>query len=138
MIQTTTLATSKKLWELGVRVDSYFAHFDIRCNDEGYQIQPLCSETFTNDTKSEDYHAYTLCELWDVFPATIKEGGKEYVKTLQHTFGGTSNGVFYRVTGGASCMTYSVNHSENIAEAAGLMLIWLIENGYLKAEDVND
>ena len=116
---TTSLELSKRLYELGVRKESYFI-WRRETEAEGWG---LLQSTYMPPGRA--YHAYQADELWKVLPETDKHKNSLYA----HKYGK-----------GGTVATYYPPHTgvgPNLAEALGLLLEWMIEKELITVEEVN-
>ena len=122
-----SLDLAKKLHELGVKAESEYVWFDVKFPTKPNEIL-LCRNDkieCTNDFVSfESWHAYDTAELWEFMPRDIMLGKfiAEYFcwKAYKH-----------------SCYAVNMEITDYyLAELLGKMLVWLIENGYVKGEEL--
>lgn len=142
-MKTTSIELARTLSKLGVRKVSYMKHL------EGEILRELLPEfTAPPEPNMRIIAAYTLDEILEMLPANIdektlcgKEGTVQYVLTLTK-----SNSYYfsYDCLGGCeycdpfegerACITFA--NKDNPAEAAGELLVWCIENGHVKPEEL--
>jgi hypothetical protein len=77
------------------------------------------------------FPAYTFTELWGVLPRYIG-AKKRYRPELELNKRGSNTVISYP---DSHAETYDVFEHEFPAECAGLMLEWLIDNGYVEVKD---
>lgn len=121
-MKTTEYKLSKKLKELGVEQEGVF-YWDKGC----YNI------TTCPDYYSEWWSAFTLDQILDRLPATLKSEDKEYHLIIEkdpYNKEETEYAVSYEGTKPYQQLAWA-DH-ENPAEAAGLLLAECIEKGYIK------
>jgi len=115
---------SKRLHELGVVVESASDW-----TKYGGDWQVLPSKDFV---KMEKFPAPTFIELWAMLPETILMNKMTYDLCLAKNCAKTMAGYFCPMPG---CEDNVKEYShESPTEAAGMLLIWLAENGHLKGE----
>jgi hypothetical protein len=142
-MKTTSLATAKALYDRGVRVESDNYHvLEGNCKwavrDKGnfkkLSNNRIETDRFTIMNYSYDctfgkaaFYAYTLCELLDIIKEnySVDECGIAFNKQLPND-----------IIGHDICI-YDLEENKNITEAAGLMLLWLIDNNYIDIESLN-
>lgn len=134
-----SIELAEKLHELGVRVESEWWWSNEYCGPScRIGKHRLCQGGEYGEQMTEEgecYPAYDTAELGEMLPKNIP------ISNLPYRW-------YYFVTGNGSpwfCSyqsTYDINdelwgtHDTKEAEARGKMLVWLIENGYFKAEDL--
>lgn len=129
-MQTIESETAKRLDELGLKRESYFCSFIVPAYNSHALLS--CAEyegSVYNKEDCERYPAYTLDEVLAMLPKGIR----------YHCLVDVYNTGDFKV----SCVIDNYNickevQSKNPAEAAGQLLIWCIENGYVKTEELND
>jgi len=128
------LETAKKLKELGLKNKS-FSFWRLRNGGEekGYKItHDTINADYLKNNKDILYMAYTLDEILAMLPTNVRlyhlDDSRKY---RDYEF------CLYALNGGGvTSLKSTVN--KNPAEAAGQLLIWCIENGYVKVEDSNN
>ena len=120
-MKTLSLELSKRLHELGVVMES-----EHDWTKYGGDWQVLPSKGFV---KMEKFPAPTFTELWGMMPEII-EGPPDIYLELHKLMGGSCD-IGYHDEGWAVKV---FPHHESPAEAAGMLLIWLAENGHVKGE----
>jgi len=124
----TSLELSRKLHELGVNKPSiYYWHEGNDINDEGHEVYRLELLNYQH-SYLESYAAYLSSELLPILPKKIANNDCHerylYIDTsLDYTL------YYFEDVDNQS--------DENFANAIAKMLIYLIENGYVKVEDLN-
>ena len=125
-----SLGLSKRLHELGVKVESKYAWWIHMTNEPQLILnQPLLDKQYPND---DFIPAHTFCELWKVMPDRIDD----YALMI-------SKSVFNK-----TCASYKkvsiLERSEALIgstlcesplEALGQLAIWLAENGHMEADN---
>jgi hypothetical protein len=160
-MQTTSLATSKALYDRGVRVESFNCHILENRLLDNTKYYTLSQESFCYLTNQPDviyvddydfilgeeaFPAYTLDELLGILPPNIefkennadKENldlndpdGKYYLRLARSE-------LWYRYKYDCDIQIGNQMNIENVTEAAGLMLLWLIDNGYVDVNKLNE
>lgn len=119
--QVCSLELSKRLDELGVKVPSLFYHCRYGSEFSIYSWGNVSAGMF-----EEVYHAYSVAELGEMllkFPGIYQYFGENKFQLHQN----------YREL---ECDIIASQDS-NEANARAKMLIWLIEDGYVKVEELN-
>jgi hypothetical protein len=144
-MQTTSLATSKALYDRGVRAESYFVY----SIDSTGQIAYLSRGTnqYAREVAAgyKIYPRYTLCELLRILPQTIESNDKKYNFVLTHCLVQYEESVMTRdkplkdldVLKVIEFLMEIEEPYDNPTEAAGLMLLSLIDNGHVNINEVN-
>jgi hypothetical protein len=118
--QVCSLENGKKLAELGVTMDSYFVW--IETVDYNYKAEGFFKVLKRGSAGIYQLHApaYTVAELGEMLPdgdITTRRGTKRFhceTMTFNH---------------------YTIEYTE--ADARAQMLIWLLENGFITAQEIN-
>lgn len=122
----TTLEQSKKLLELGLdpkTADMYYAHF-IRMGSDTYdETEPLIGEF----DYPYEFPCWSLGVLIDLMPHEIKEDGDTYRLLITHKLA-----QYPRLT--TLWPSLYNSHADSTFEAAYNMMVWLLENKYIKTE----
>lgn len=129
--QVCSLELSKRLKELGVKQESYFHwYISYRSNYafilESKEVNCIVD---SNDTYSV-YKAFTIAELGEMLPPYIEKDGKTYwchfnIKHIQY------------MTRDSNCDDLGpVMRADNEADVRAMMLIYLLENGLIKADSL--
>ena len=144
-MKTIELETAKKLKELGLKNKS-FSFWRLRNGGEekGYKItHDTINANYLKNNKDILYMAYTLDEILEMLPAEIITCRNEYELILGKDVCDNEPAVSYtrfEADDDYSCMWKHLAGfgNKNPAEAAGQLLIWCIENGHVKIEDINN
>lgn len=144
-MQTISLKTAIELYKKGLRAESAF-YWIIRDDGKAVLYYYDSYKGSESDKKAISHRlgdwifpAYTLDELWGVMPDHI------HYKNIDNGY--TTRNFFdiIKTTKGLLRMGYFSPHSgeligkqehDNPTEAAGLMAIWLIDNGYMEVGGV--
>jgi hypothetical protein len=143
--QCTSLEISKKLKELGVRQESLFYwRYDPKTGDATYGPTDNLIYQRKKNGKAEsmgptslDVSAFTVSELGDMLPVTIKMNGETHWYECNKTRYKHRCGYIYDHEGtqGWGELSESSGHSVGVAEteadARAKMLIYLIENNLI-------
>jgi hypothetical protein len=110
--QVCSLENSKKLDELGVKVESYFTWLSDPIRGDRVQMRGLMADSVSP--------AYTVAELGEMLPDEIA--------------GYRENNLWV-----SECpdSDFLYKESKTEADARALMLIWLIENKHVDAKELN-
>lgn len=141
-MQTIEEKTSKKLKKLSLKRESYFWWRNLESDEKpilvidtdfNSRIITMHKYGYSQELKLEyinqHYPAYTLDEILAMLPAQLQTGQASLLT------------VYKRKTDGFYSMNYPAIIKfahKNPAEAAAQLLIWCIEQGYVKVEEVND
>lgn len=137
--QVCSLELARKLKELGVRQESYFyynEHNFLINRDDVYEYYDCCAE----DMKGY-ISAFTVVELGEMLPKSIycETSQKEYFLKIEKddmSEEGQIEGWLVRYSGFFNKETLVHCLRENFNCALAEILIYLIENGYVKAEEL--
>lgn len=136
--QLISVKFSKKLKNLGVNKDSYFHHCnfylddfsiftpkktksDMDGPDDFYLLSSLQSQ-------ERSFYAYSVPELGAMLPVEVEDEGINYELRFFNI-----NGIGYW---NHHCGKLKICHSNSEANARAELIIYLIENGLVKAEDL--
>jgi hypothetical protein len=136
--QLVSLKLAKKLEELGVKQNSYFK-YELR------NEKPLYYEIYHSKPTScahEYYSAFTVAELIDMLPTRFYYETSEGLESCEY--------VYLRIV--KYPHEYQINYydhddewfnwyeinDKSLPDSCAKMLIYLIENGLVKVEDIND
>jgi hypothetical protein len=137
-MQVTSLKLSKKLTELGVEVGTYlrWCYSDVYNDSYIISVGEYSKKPFRHESICA---AFTLDEILEPLPNIILDG-KESPKTPYELYmrkwqeiEGCGFGFSYVYF--QSCFKSEIFigfHDKNPAEAAGRLLVWCIENGYVE------
>jgi hypothetical protein len=141
-MQVTSLELSKKLEELGITKHSTFKYgvfFEDNIILSANIIEKKLYSNLEAYSLKEVYPAYSLDEILELLPNIIFDG-KESPKTPYELYmrkwqeiEGCGFGFSYVYF--QSCFKSEIFigfHDKNPAEAAGQLLVWCIENGYVE------
>jgi hypothetical protein len=143
-MQTTSFELSKKLDKFKIHHKSYFWWcFGIsNCPKTAYIATE--NEIMNADglTCKPKYKAYTLDEILEMLPDCIMKEPKEYrLFMISYIQKSTSKKIYRFVYNIIDDILRTANHFDhkNPAEAAGQLLLWCVENGYVEvgAETTN-
>ena len=127
-MKTTSRELSEKLVALGVEIESYFVHKMVPLG--GTYLVPV--KELNIHERKVSYPAPTACELMEVLPFKMKSHGHTYLlaiyKEPKNWYLGYECGDIYE----------GETYADNPADALALMLIWLIEEGHLTVEEINE
>jgi len=100
-------------------------------------MKTISAEIYSELTKLglKNVKAFTLDEMLELLPFTIGMCGLVVEKTITSEY---VCGYFNALTVFASLSFIHKIKSKNPAEAAGKLLVWCIENGHVKVEDLNN
>lgn len=134
--QTCSKESGARLVELGVTVESFFAHSWIRTRVKtkdgfGWGTSPVIR--FGKGARTDDRYAapaYTVAEL-----GKIMKGIPEYLvgNALQSGILANLNHIDYG-SWFAGCLFEMLTNPDLICE----VIIWLLENGHITAEEINN
>lgn len=125
--QVCSLELSKRLHELGVKSDSIFVHII----EEGGNHRIICLLQEFKHLQIryvETYNAYTAGELGLILP----DG--HYSMKHEHEFTVWDDAI----ASDAALRLVRATQSKSEADCRAKALIWLIENGYVKVEHINN
>ncbi|VVC75964.1 hypothetical protein AQUSIP_12650 [Aquicella siphonis] len=132
--QVISLDLARKLHDLGVRSESLFRWHD-PLNDNDWEPTALKKAYIEkHDYNPENYPAYTVAELGEMLPVCIQDYyWLEIHKIARNKYDGFIikyvNDSFYSIF---------ITANKKEADARCLTLVYLIENNYVKVEDLND
>ena len=143
--QVCTFDQAKKLDKYLPRpYDSLFRYYEINSNGVGHLGSKLHDifpddqvEKFDNGSVSA-YAAYTVAELGVLLPSSIIVSSVKYyqkTKKIDHRFQCFYHKAFHDSFGPNGFVPHRDWYQAE-AEARAAALIWLIENGYVKVEDL--
>lgn len=145
--QFCSINLSKKFKELGIKKNYHFYWFE-RFPVDYLLIQGEIPNPAEENTNAM-YPAYTVAELFDMLPTFIDTGKiyepfnyyfihlkKSTVANIQYIITYICNA--YEPTDFSERRLFKNFHNENLAEALAKTLIYLIENNYVKVEDINN
>ena len=127
-MQTTSSELSKKLKELGLKKEG----FGFYKNDE--TILRFFNRDYSLSNKITE--AYTLDEVLAMLPSILTNHEHKFV-LLSFNKGSEKYVWFYSGSEGYTDDLIEFIH-KNPAEAAGQLLVWCIEQGYVKVEEINN
>jgi len=133
MNEHLSLELSKRLQELGVVVEVGHV-WEVRALGTLEEKKKVVLSMFKDYNLGREYFpAPTFIELWAVMPWVINYGTTTYVKTLSEDSRGVTT-ASYEYTDWEESEFVPVKESphESPVEAAGLLLIWLAENGHVE------
>ena len=134
-MKTTSLELSKQLQKLGVKQESYF-YWDMDKEQQALVTAKEMNISYTDTLiKNEIFSAYTLDEILNMLPDKIKDNYVYYFLKSDKTEE-VRYGIYYARAAIEDGVMVEFLH-ENPAEAAGQLLVWCIENGYVKPEELN-
>ena len=134
--------------EYGFNPNGKMSTMDFSIGDKS-QIEHL--KILPTITKLKYYRAYDTAELGEMLPPTIGDktwlqytsstGGNNLFKTLSYTKWEEDKGVGHMLPKHIHSIRFNKYYGDEEyrmteAEARGLMLVWLIENKHIKAEDI--
>jgi len=131
-MKTTSYELSKELKELEVKQRSFSCWTDylsFRTDPSPYLVVSsdyICNEDF--------YAAFTLDEILDMLPNIIYMDNLDIFLDFQKC-GAEPPYAYYAAYNGLVKTCYDEFEHQNPAEAAGQLLVWCIENGYVKPEE---
>ena len=134
---TLSLELSRRLHELGVKVESGNVWVLIE-EPEGWELWSRWTLEH-NPYHREDKHipAPTFTELWAVMPIFIEHDGDSLVlhmSKLDGTDGSIESATTVYYMDWEIIIHETVHAHELPIEAAGMLLIWLAENGHLEVK----
>lgn len=120
--QVCSLELAKRLKELGIKQESYFYWENI----------PNCGYVISYDPSfwEDMYSAFSVAELGEMLPSKIQDYNLTIVKC------GYLYDLMYSTRYDDIQLSYRDIEDINLANAMAKMLIHLLENGYVKAEDL--
>ena len=122
--QVCSLGLAKRLKELGVKQESYF--FYEWYSDDSHRLTCKCEWIHVQTTKIS---AFTSAELGEMLPDfIIKDGCDCYIKSQK-------KGDEYKIYIDG-LVKVSIFFDKNEADARAKMLIYLIENGLIKEQEL--
>lgn len=142
-MQTISPETAKRLKELGVNQSVAYFHWvkKIENSQENIFILPFQKFCYHGSIK-DSWAAFTLDEILEMLPMEIdtnkKRDGDFHFSTLRGFYleRRVDHLVFlYGDHTGANLYSLVEKENTNPTEAAGQLLIWAIENGYVKIEN---
>jgi hypothetical protein len=119
--QVALLETCKKLQELGIEIDSFFSWYQ-NYGDLNWHLHSIREEIGTEILLTP---APTAQELLDKLPDQITTNGFKYWLEIHKT------GARYRTHRGCNDLVLKDTNNKNLAEALGLMILWLKENNHI-------
>lgn len=125
--QVISLDLGRKLRELGAPQDSYFHYFKFGNYDDILPTHEVLMLSYAPDPGNHCCAAYTVADLGEMLPCYITpfSAGAFRLESVKSAQG-------WSITYTDSRFTYHSTFAESEAEARGLMLVWLLENGYVK------
>ena len=125
--QVCSLELAKRLKELGVPQKSLFHHYH---TDKGYWS--ILYGQLSKKDSTERYSAYSSAELGEILPKVIVVNAIEY--GLMQIFNGLNK---WRIFYGTLNDSLDFSHYDKTeANAGAKMLIYLLENGHVRAGDL--
>lgn len=124
----TSLPLSKRLKELGVKIESYFYHLGEPIghgNREFWQI--VDHNDHGSYARIDRVPAYTSSELMDILPQQIRHLGLRAFLTI----GKTDDGYYNADYADEPSYCFCLDNSKTFADALAILLIHLIENSYV-------
>jgi hypothetical protein len=124
-MQTISCELAKRLDKLGVKRNSSFLH---GIDGDILSKRTMCSiNKYFSATPDNLYPAYTLDEVLEMLPESIEDEFALEVDKNSKIY------YFYYLNPLDKTAIY---FDTNPAEAAGYLLVWCIESGHVKAEDL--
>jgi hypothetical protein len=120
--QVASLKLANELKELGVKQDSVWCWVKSPCRDRGYE----CRLSWNIDPYLENYSAYTVAELGEM----LKNHAHILPEWNKYCMGAKWFSDIYSTFG------YCQINEETEADARAKMLIYLIKEGTIKAEEI--
>lgn len=138
--QVASLENSKRLLGLGVRLDTYFdwtwwQGYHPEGDDGCYQVTHGPAPRGYELALTHISTAPTFAEIAEVLPRPLWDGGMPYLPRLTIRDDGFDEKCEIHYASGAA-IPFPAQWADTPADAACLMLIWLIENGHLTAEEI--
>lgn len=116
--QVTSLELSKKLYELGVKQESFFHWYVSKRSKYSFILESkTCNYVVDSQDTYDIYSAFTASELWELLPAAIDRNPIEILKTWfsdKHRISIANGGIKIE--------------DDNLCNALAKMLVHLIEN----------
>ena len=132
--QVCSLEPAKRLKELGIKQDSYFAWVEDQDTIGAGGELGGTGEFYLTQKQSfqEGFSAFTVAELGEMLPRRIKGKASDYTLAIKHNaVGGWL--VFYEEHDGDTTMERRFADTE--ADARAKMLIYLLENKLISPEE---
>lgn len=126
--QVCSLELAKRLKELGVKKNSLF-YWDSHC------IEELKTQGNYGITSDGEYSAFTVAELGEMLPVIIFEKNIKN-KLIMRKVNSNTQYVYEVKYIGINQSNIFLEATE--ADARAKMLIYLLENNYIKVEDINE
>ena len=128
-MKTASLEVSRKLVEAGVAIDSFWGWEYLDDDKDGKSVYELIGFF---DAMGSVIPAPTACELGELLPFELGEG----CVAIEKDFAGRYSIDYivhneYEPSDSALPRTFPFFNHDTMADAMGLMLIWLKENGFL-------
>ena len=132
-MQTTSYKLSKKLQKLGVKQESYF-YWQLDKEQQALITAKEMNISYTDTLiKNEIFSAFTLDEILEMLPSILYGIYSEEIIKHAHfdlsLIKGSSGYQFLYINKNFILEEFT---NPNPAEAAGQLLAWCIENGYVK------
>ena len=130
-----SLENAQKLDELGVKAESYFWWYEGAYCESGLEVAPcICIEDrATTRCAGGIALAYTAAELGEMLPFDVDGYSLELYK---EECGWSVEYIRHGRFCGDGSTTLHAEYVDTEADSHALMLIWLLENGHVKAEDL--
>lgn len=141
--QVCSLELAKKLKKLGVKQESYFYWVNDQVvgrdsilfrKDDYVLINDIargdCRESLLFVDKNDVYSSFSTSELGEMLPFCVKDGFLEFLKR------GREKRFSYATLYSNGDRVLSQEHDPKEADSRAKMLIYLIENAYVKAEEL--
>jgi len=140
-MEHTSKELSERLWNKGFRAEHGHEYriFTKQLPTSSLPDHVLREVDDDNDEHGSYYEsipAYTFSELWAVVPYMLHINNQSYELLMAKDISlsnGPLNEAMYRRTGGESELV-NIGH-KSPAEALGLMVEWLIDNGHMEASN---
>jgi hypothetical protein len=133
--QVASKALCQELWDMGVRLDTYFAHFESRVVTNAFCVE-CASNVRPLDNLAYIAPAPTIAELGEVLPGS-RNAFDLVIKNMIYVWR-----VEYRYTTIQGQNKWLLPEqwidSETLADAMARMIIELIKNDHLTVEQVNE
>ena len=130
--QVLDIEQMKHLQELGLKMELYTTLFCyVKFEDTDWLLK-TCSDLYIIGISCESIPAYTLQDVLDLLPESIKMDGEEYYLVVE------KDAVMYILWTGVAQMTKvfgkgkCINNPQPLIDYAYEMLCWCIENGHVE------
>lgn len=150
--QCCILEQAKKLKELGVcqRPALFYYYEFIENGKTTYPVLPFLNYEFARltpntsllralegESNNDIYPAFAVAELGVMLPVKIRLNRADYTLRINLEKSGIWHLKYRTLARGGQMVPLREYHSDNEASVRATMLIWLLENGHVTAEDCN-